>query len=129
MRLRWSLIIAAVVAGFAVSACGGSATTGSADDVNWIQYQPQGPGGDNAQITGEIVEVDGCLAVHNPELGDEAVLLAFSSESSRPASLQIGQDFVGAGGHVPVGSIDADSGWTFPDSCSDASVVWIVNAE
>lgn len=130
MRRRWNPIVTTLIAGLALSACGGTSTTGtgSAEDVNWIQYQPQGTGGDMAQITGEIVEVDGCLAIHNDELGDKPTFLAFSSESALPASLQVGQEFSGSGGWSSLGTDAAASEWTIPDSCSDASLAWIVNA-
>lgn len=126
--------VVAIVAIAALSGCtpsgGGREAEGTpvqAGGLDWVQYTATGSGGDAAEASGTIVDVDGCLGVDDDDDDStEGILLAFSADDARPRTLKEGDHFTGTGGYVSATSADD---LEIPDSCAGAETVFIVAVE
>lgn len=126
-------IVASLVAALLLVSCGSfggnppEETPSKTGNLTWVKYTATGAGGDGAEVTGVIVNRDGCLGIDvDGDEGSDSTLLAFSSDDERPLSLREGDAFSGAGGEIPAPGGDD---FEYPESCADAETIIVIAPE
>ncbi|MGO3153619.1 MAG: hypothetical protein ACTIJJ_13505 [Galactobacter sp.] len=122
LTVRSALALTAAALGVAATGCSGSDPGPTSDEtVPWISFERSAPGGDDALISGTLVEKSGCLAVEI-DGGDDATFLAFSTSDPRPEKLEVGDSFKAGGGFHAGEEALSDRDYVFPESCAEGIV-------
>lgn len=104
----------------------------SAESGSIVTFQPTGPGGEAAAISGTLVLENGCIALANPD-GDSPMILAFpegqadwDGETLTVGDQQLHLDEEAEFGGAEVGEGVTLPGFQAPEQCT-SNRIWAVN--
>lgn len=126
-RAAWAVLAMAAVVAVSVSGCSANDNGGVLGaDGALVLVAPPADGGDDAQVSGVVRLIDGCLGID-----DSVALWPSGTElvSEDPLTIdvpgtgevQVGASVRGAGGYIEAGRYGGKP--TLPKSCSEAPVV------